>query len=84
MEPLTKSQQKVFDFLREQMPSGIPPTVREICNATGLRSTSTVHAHLKTLEKLGYITREALLALAEPMEKTEYGQYLRRVAEERP
>ena len=59
MEPLTKSQQKVFDFLREQMPSGIPPTVREICNATGLRSTSTVHAHLKTLEKLGYITREA-------------------------
>ena len=41
------------------MPSGIPPTVREICNATGLRSTSTVHAHLKTLEKLGYITREA-------------------------
>ena len=50
MEPLTKSQQKVFDFLREQMPSGIPPTVREICNATGLRSTSTVHAHLITRE----------------------------------
>lgn len=59
MEPLTKSQQKVYDFLREQMPTGIPPTVREICVATGLRSTSTVHAHLKTLEKLGYITREA-------------------------
>ena len=59
MEPLTKSQHKVFDFLRGQMPSGTPPTVREICNATGLRSTSTVHAHLKTLEKLGYITREA-------------------------
>lgn len=34
--------------------------------------------------RMGYITREALLALAEPMEKTEYGQYLRRVAEERP
>ncbi len=59
MEPLTKSQQKVYDYLRETMPSGIPPTVREICTATGLRSTSTVHAHLKTLEKLGYITREA-------------------------
>lgn len=59
MEPLTKSQQKVYDYLREAMPSGIPPTVREICTATGLRSTSTVHAHLKTLEKLGYITREA-------------------------
>lgn len=59
MEPLTKSQQKVYDYLRKAMPSGIPPTVREICTATGLRSTSTVHAHLKTLEKLGYITREA-------------------------
>lgn len=33
--------------------------MREICTATGLRSTSTVHAHLKTLERLGYITREA-------------------------
>ncbi|MCI9122449.1 MAG: glucose-1-phosphate thymidylyltransferase, partial [Oscillibacter sp.] len=33
--------------------------------------------------RMGYITREALLALAEPMEQTEYGQYLRRVAEER-
>ena len=40
-------------------PSGVPPTVREICAATGLRSTSTVHAHLKTLERLGYITRDA-------------------------
>ncbi len=59
MEPLTKSQQKVYDYLREAMGSGIPPTVREICVATGLRSTSTVHAHLKTLERLGYITREA-------------------------
>lgn len=38
---------------------GVPPTVREICAATGLKSTSTVHAHLKTLERLGYITREA-------------------------
>ncbi len=59
MEPLTKSQQKVFDYLRQTAPSGVPPTVREICTATGLRSTSTVHAHLKTLERLGYITREA-------------------------
>ena len=33
--------------------------MREICAATGLKSTSTVHAHLKTLERLGYITREA-------------------------
>lgn len=59
MEHLTKSQQKVYDFLVQEAPRGIPPTVREICAATGLRSTSTVHAHLKTLERLGYITRDA-------------------------
>lgn len=59
MDGLTKSQQKVYDFLVKTMPSGVPPTVREICAATGLRSTSTVHAHLKTLEKLGYISRDA-------------------------
>ena len=59
MERLTKSQQKVYDFLVQAAPRGVPPTVREICAATGLRSTSTVHAHLKTLEKLGYISRDA-------------------------
>ena len=59
MEHLTKSQQKVYDFLRKEAGKGVPPSVREICAATGLRSTSTVHAHLKTLERLGYIHREA-------------------------
>lgn len=59
MERLTKSQQKVYDFLVQEAPRGVPPTVREICAATGVRSTSTVHAHLKTLEKLGYISRGA-------------------------
>ena len=57
MKPLTKSQQKIYDFLKSEMAKGVPPTVREICNATGLSSTSTVHTQLKTLEKLGYITR---------------------------
>lgn len=56
---LTKSQQKVYDFLKEKTETGVPPTVREICQATGLTSTSTVHAHLKTLEKHGYIRRDA-------------------------
>lgn len=59
MEHLTKSQQKVYDFLRQQSSTGVPPTVREICAATGLKSTSTVHAHLRTLERLGYISRGA-------------------------
>ena len=59
MQGLTASQQKVLDYIKEAAPSGIPPTVREICAATGLRSTSTVHAHLKTLERMGYISRGA-------------------------
>jgi len=56
---LTESQRKVYDFLRKESSTGVPPSVREICKATGLHSTSTVHAHLKTLERLGYIHREA-------------------------
>ena len=57
---LTKSQQLVYDYLCKTMAErAVPPSVREICAATGLRSTSTVHSHLKSLEALGYITRDA-------------------------
>lgn len=59
MKKLTKSQQKVYDYLKERLEYGVPPTVREICAATGLSSTSTVHGHLRALENAGYITREA-------------------------
>lgn len=58
---LTESQQKVYDYLKSRAEGGLPPTVREICKATGLRSTSSVHAHLKTLERMGYITRDTRL-----------------------
>lgn len=58
MKPLTKSQQKVYDYIKECLPDGKIPSVREICNATGLKSTSTVHLHLKTLEERGLIERE--------------------------
>lgn len=74
MEHLTKSQQKVYDYLRKEASKGVPPTVREICAATGLRSTSTVHAHLKTLERLGYITREAGLNRSIHIEGSEAAQ----------
>lgn len=57
MRQLTKSQKKVYDYLVEHKDEGIAPTVREICDATGFKSTSTVHNHLNTLERLGYITR---------------------------
>ena len=57
MTKLTKSQQRVLDYLIEHKDDGIAPTVREICVATGFKSTSTVHNHLSNLERLGYITR---------------------------
>ncbi len=57
MKKLTPAQQKVYDFIRLKKDDGIPPTIREICEATGFKSTSTVHAHLNSLEKLGYIKR---------------------------
>lgn len=58
MKPLSKSQQKVYDYLVECSDEGRVPSVREICDATGLKSTSTIHLHLKTLEQKGLIKRE--------------------------
>ncbi len=56
--PLTEKQQSVYNFLVKQMSSGFPPTVREICTATGIKSTSTVHGILSYLEDEGYIIRD--------------------------
>lgn len=58
MKPLTKSQQKVYDYITSCAQEQRVPSVREICAATGLKSTSTVHLHLKTLEERGLIERE--------------------------
>ncbi|MBQ8795014.1 MAG: transcriptional repressor LexA [Clostridia bacterium] len=58
MKPLTKSQQKVYDYIRECAQDSRVPSVREICSVTGLKSTSTVHLHLKTLEERGLIQRD--------------------------
>lgn len=57
--PLSQKQQLVYEFLVKQMSAGFPPSVREICNETGIKSTSTVHAILNDLEEMGYITRNA-------------------------
>lgn len=59
MNSLNPSQVQILNFIRERLQDGVPPTVREICAATGLKSTSTVHAHLRVLEYEGYITRGA-------------------------
>ena len=56
--PLSEKQQAVYEFLVKQMASGFPPSVREICTATGIKSTSTVHAILSALEEGGYIMRD--------------------------
>jgi repressor LexA len=56
---LTKRQQEIFDFIKRYSAShGYPPTVRDIGKAVGLASSSTVHAHLANLEKLGLLRRD--------------------------
>jgi repressor LexA len=56
---LTKRQQEIFDFIkRYSSEHGYPPTVRDIGKAIGLTSSSTVHAHLSNLEKLGLVRRD--------------------------
>ncbi len=56
---ITSKQQEILDYMKEQiLQKGYPPSVREICNAVGLRSTSSVFSHLETLEKNGYIRRD--------------------------
>ncbi len=59
MKPvLTKKQQIVYDFIYETIKENkIPPTVREICEAIGFKSTATAHAHLENLESKGYIRK---------------------------
>lgn len=59
MRQLTKRQKKILDYIREEVENkNYPPSVREICQAMDLSSSSTVHAHLKALEKKGYIKRD--------------------------
>jgi repressor LexA len=56
---LTKRQQEIFDFIRKYSARyGYPPTVRDIGKAVGLASSSTVHAHLSNLEKVGMLRRD--------------------------
>jgi repressor LexA len=56
---LTKRQQEIFDFIKRYAGEhGYPPTVRDIGKAIGLTSSSTVHAHLANLEKVGLLRRD--------------------------
>jgi len=59
MTELTDRQQDIYQFIADSVrQKGYPPTVREICKAVGLRSPSTVHSHLASLENKGYIKRD--------------------------
>ena len=59
MAELSDKQKMILDFLKkETLMKGYPPSVREICEAVGLKSTSTVHGHLERLEKKGLIRRD--------------------------
>ncbi len=55
----SKRQKEIYNYILSEIAAkGFPPSVREICEAIGLSSTSTVHSHLIALEKLGYIKRD--------------------------
>lgn len=56
---ITKKQSEILEYIKNEiLNKGYPPSVRDICEAVSLRSTSSVHAHLESLEKNGYIRRD--------------------------
>lgn len=56
---ISKKQEEILEYIKAQiLERGFPPAVREICEAVNLKSTSSVHSHLETLEKNGYIRRD--------------------------
>ena len=56
---ITAKQQEILNYIKDEiLKRGYPPAVREICEAVHLKSTSSVHSHLETLEKNGYIRRD--------------------------
>ena len=56
---ITAKQQEILEFIKQEiLKKGYPPTVREICETVHLKSTSSVHSHLESLEKNGYIRRD--------------------------
>lgn len=56
---ISKKQEEILEYIKSEIVSrGFPPSVRDICEAVHLKSTSSVHSHLETLEKNGYIKRD--------------------------
>ena len=58
-ERISAKQKEILDFIKSEIINkGYPPAVREICEAVNLKSTSSVHSHLETLEKNGFIRKD--------------------------
>ena len=56
---ISDKQKQILEYIKQEiLNKGYPPTVRDICDAVGLKSTSSVHSHLESLEKNGYIRRD--------------------------
>lgn len=61
LDRINDTQRKIYDYLLIKLQDGVPPSVREIGEAVGLRSTSSVQANLDALESAGYISRDPML-----------------------
>lgn len=60
MQPINDTQKRIYEYLVEKSQDGVPPSVREIGAAVGLKSTSSVQANLEALEAAGYIQRDLM------------------------
>ena len=68
---ISAKQQEILEYIKDEiLHKGYPPAVREICQAVNLKSTSSVHSHLETLEKNGYIRRDPKPRAIEIMDDT--------------
>lgn len=79
---LSKKQIEILDYIKEQVRlRNFPPSVRDICKAVGLKSTSSVHSHLNTLERLGYIRRDPALPRCIEILDAEFSHFRREMVD---
>ena len=79
---ISDRQKDILEFIKKQiLEKGYPPSVREIAEAVGLKSTSSVHAHLETLERNGYIRRDSTKSRTIEILEDDYGLIKREMAQ---
>ena len=78
---ISEKQQQILDYTKKMiLNKGYPPSVRDICEAVGLKSTSSVHAHLEKLEKNGYIKRDPAKSRTIEIVDDEFDQFRRELS----